>query len=102
VNFLLDTNIVSEWARPQPSERVMRWLGEVEEERIFLSVVSLAEIQHGVDALPAKTATSGRSIVGMSLPCHPASQATISSRRPSEPAGLVNRRWRCATASIAC
>ena len=60
MSFLLDTNIVSEWAKPRPSARVMHWLSEVEEAQVFLSVVSLGEIQHGVDALPAKAAKRDR------------------------------------------
>jgi predicted nucleic acid-binding protein len=42
---LIDTNIVSEWLKPRPDVGVVRWLDEVDEDRIFLSVVSLAEIR---------------------------------------------------------
>jgi toxin FitB len=48
---LIDTNIVSEWLKPRPDVGVVRWLDEVDEDRIFLSVVSLAEIRCGVERL---------------------------------------------------
>lgn len=51
MSFLLDTNVVSEWSRPQPDLGVMAWLATVDEDDVFLSVVTLAEIRHGVDRL---------------------------------------------------
>jgi toxin FitB len=53
VSFLLDTNVVSEWVRPQPDRNVISWLAEVDEDRIFISVISFAEIRRGVEMLPA-------------------------------------------------
>jgi predicted nucleic acid-binding protein len=52
VSFLLDTNVVSEWAKPQPNEGVVRWLFEADEDLLFLSVISLAELRFGVERLP--------------------------------------------------
>jgi toxin FitB len=49
--WLIDTNIVSEWVKPRPDVGVVRWLEEVDEDRIFLSVISLAEIRFGVEQL---------------------------------------------------
>lgn len=53
MNFLLDSNIVSEWTKPRPNERVAAWLAEADEDRIFLSVITLAELRRGVQRLPA-------------------------------------------------
>jgi toxin FitB len=53
VSFLLDTNVVSEWVRPQPDRNVISWLAEVDEDRVFISVISFAEIRRGVELLPA-------------------------------------------------
>jgi predicted nucleic acid-binding protein len=53
VTFLLDTNVISEWVRPRPDENVVAWLAEVDEEQVFMSVVSFAELRRGVDLLPA-------------------------------------------------
>jgi predicted nucleic acid-binding protein len=53
VNFLLDTNVVSEWTKPRPNAGVVRWLSECDEDRVFLSVVTLAELRHGIERLAA-------------------------------------------------
>ncbi|HEY3044289.1 MAG TPA: type II toxin-antitoxin system VapC family toxin [Vicinamibacterales bacterium] len=53
MSFLLDTNVVSEWVKPRPDPHVVAWLDEVDEDRVFLSVVTLAELRHGIDRLPA-------------------------------------------------
>jgi predicted nucleic acid-binding protein len=53
VNFLLDTNVVSEWVRPRPDDGVMTWLSEADEDRVFISVVTLAELRHGIERLPS-------------------------------------------------
>lgn len=52
MSFLLDTNVVSEWVKPRPEPRVAAWLAEVDEDRVFLSVVTLGELRHGIDRLP--------------------------------------------------
>lgn len=51
MNFLLDTNVLSEVRRPQPDRRVLAWLNQVDEDRVYLSVVSIAEIARGVALL---------------------------------------------------
>jgi toxin FitB len=53
VSFLLDTDIVSEWVKHRPNPHVISWLTEVDEDRVFLSVASIAEIRHGIERLPA-------------------------------------------------
>jgi len=52
VNYLLDTNVISEWTKPVPTLEVVRWLVEADEDRLFLSVVSIAEISRGIELLP--------------------------------------------------
>ena len=49
--WLIDTKIVSEWFKPRPDAGIVTWLDEADEDRIFLSVVSLAEIRFGVERL---------------------------------------------------
>jgi len=51
VNYLLDTNVVSEWVKPRPDPGVIAWLAEVDEDRVFLSVITLAELRHGIGRL---------------------------------------------------
>ncbi len=53
MNYLLDTNVVSEWARPRPAPQVIRWLADADEDRVFLSVITIAELERGVSLLPA-------------------------------------------------
>jgi toxin FitB len=52
VNFLLDTNVVSEWTKPRPDAGLVAWLAEADEDRIFLSVITIAELRHGIERLP--------------------------------------------------
>jgi predicted nucleic acid-binding protein len=47
--YLLDTNIVSELRRPRPHGAVVDWLRAVEEAALHLSVVTLGEIQAGIE-----------------------------------------------------
>jgi predicted nucleic acid-binding protein len=51
VNFLLDTNAVSEWVKPRPNPGLVGWMESADEDRIFLSVVSLAELCYGVERM---------------------------------------------------
>jgi toxin FitB len=53
VSFLLDTNVVSEWTKPRPNAGIVEWLAQVEEDEVFLSVVTFAELRHGIERLPA-------------------------------------------------
>jgi toxin FitB len=53
MTFLLDTNAVSEWVKPRSNVGLVTWLAESEEDRIFLSVVTLAELRNGVAGLAA-------------------------------------------------
>jgi toxin FitB len=52
MNFLLDTNAVSEWVKPRPNPGLIRWMESADEDRVFLSVISLAELRYGVERLP--------------------------------------------------
>ncbi len=52
MSFLLDTNIVSEWSKARPNPAVVKWLAEVDEDRVFLSVVTIAELRYGVERMP--------------------------------------------------
>jgi predicted nucleic acid-binding protein len=48
VNLLLDTNVLSEVQRPAPDPRVLVWLDNVDEDRAFISVASIAELRRGI------------------------------------------------------
>lgn len=51
MSFLLDTNLVSEWMKPRPNPGVVAWLEEADEDRVFLSVITLAELRYGIERL---------------------------------------------------
>jgi PIN domain len=48
VSFLLNTNVVSEWVKPRPDPSVVAWLAAVDEDQVFISVVTLAELRYGI------------------------------------------------------
>ena len=48
MNLLLDTNVLSEVQRPAPDLKVLGWLDAVDEDRVFISVASIAELRRGV------------------------------------------------------
>ena len=55
MTFLLDTNVVSEPMRPRPNPGVLKWLGEVDEESTFISVVTITELRYGIERLATGT-----------------------------------------------
>ena len=51
MSFLLDTNVVSEWVKPRPDAGVAAWLAEADEDRVFISVITLAELRYGIERM---------------------------------------------------
>ena len=47
--FLLDTNVVSELRRPRPHGAVLEWITDVPAEQLFVSAVTIGEIQAGIE-----------------------------------------------------
>jgi len=47
--FLLDTVVLSELRKKQPNAKVLAWLSKQQESDLFLSVVSLGEIERGAE-----------------------------------------------------
>ena len=50
--IVLDTNVVSEAMKPEPSATVRNWLDEQLVETLYLSSVTIAELLFGIGALP--------------------------------------------------
>jgi len=48
MRLLLDTNVLSEVTKPRPAQGVLNWLHGLDEDRTFISIVSIAEIRRGV------------------------------------------------------
>ena len=47
--YLLDTNIISELRRPNPHQKVLDWIHDVPAEQLYLSAVTIGEIQAGIE-----------------------------------------------------
>jgi predicted nucleic acid-binding protein len=47
--YLLDTNVVSELRKPKPQRAVFGWLSGLQESQIYLSAVTIGELQTGVE-----------------------------------------------------
>lgn len=61
MSYLLDTCVISELVRPVPEERVVQWIDARHEFELFLSVLTLGEIQKEIARLPSG---KKRSILG--------------------------------------
>jgi len=49
--YLLDTNVVSQLRKPRPHGAVVAWVRAADEAQLFLSAVTIAEIQAGVEVV---------------------------------------------------
>lgn len=48
MRLLLDTNVLSEVTKPRPHEGVLKWLHGLDEDRTFISIMSIARIRRGI------------------------------------------------------
>jgi predicted nucleic acid-binding protein len=51
--YLLDTNIISNVTRPEPSQSLLVWMGEQADETLFIASLTLAEIRRGILEMPS-------------------------------------------------
>jgi toxin FitB len=72
MSVLFDTNVISEWTKPQPSAGVIAWLEETDEDRVFPSVAALAELRQG----PAGNAIGARRVTARRDPLNTVSGAS--------------------------
>lgn len=47
--YLLDTNVISELRRKKPYGAVVEWIQGIDDKALFISAVTLAEIQAGIE-----------------------------------------------------
>jgi predicted nucleic acid-binding protein len=52
VNYLLDTNAISEATHKKPDTGIMEWMAAADEDSLFLSVVTITELRYGIERLP--------------------------------------------------
>ncbi len=52
MNYLLDTCVISELVAKKPDSQVLAWIDGLADEHVFLSVLTVGEIQRGISKLP--------------------------------------------------
>lgn len=52
MKYLLDTCMISELVKKAPNPAVISWLDEQNEQSLFLSVITIGELQKGISKLP--------------------------------------------------
>ena len=52
MNYLLDTCVLSEFIKKNPSPKVVKWVSKIEEPHLFISVLTIGEIHKGIEKLP--------------------------------------------------
>lgn len=48
MTFLIDTNVVSELRRSKPHSHVVAWFSDTDPAQVYLSAITVFEIEHGV------------------------------------------------------
>ena len=51
MRYLLDTCVISELVARQPNPDVVQWIDDIDENRLYLSVISIGEIKKGIEKL---------------------------------------------------
>ena len=52
MRYLLDTNVVSEFANKEPEQAVIKWFRKHRRDDLYISVITVGEIQQGISRLP--------------------------------------------------
>ena len=67
--FLLDTNVVSELRRPRPQQAVIDWISDVPADQLFVSAVTVGEIQAGIEITREQDASKAAELEAWLRPC---------------------------------
>lgn len=51
MSFLLDTCVISEFKKAKPAQGVVKWIDQIPEEEMYLSVLTIGEIYNGIAQL---------------------------------------------------
>ena len=51
MNYILDTNVISELVAARPNQKVVDWIQSVESNQVFLSVIAIGELKKGIEKL---------------------------------------------------
>ena len=60
--YLLDTNVVSELRKPKPHGGVTVWIGGLRDDQLFLSAITLGELQAAIERRRRQNAAKAREI----------------------------------------
>ena len=60
--YLLDTNVISEVRKPKPHGAVVEWLSGLASEQMFISAVTLGEMQSGIERTRLQNAKKAQEI----------------------------------------
>lgn len=60
--YLLDTNIISELRKPKPHGAVVAWVQSLEDKDLYLSAVTIGEIQAGIEITREQDAAKAQQI----------------------------------------
>ncbi len=52
MKYLLDTCVISELIKKQPNQKVVTWIDNIDENNLYFSVITIGEIQKGIEKLP--------------------------------------------------
>lgn len=53
MRFLLDTNIISNFTKPAPSQPLIDWMADQSDDDLFIASLTLAEVRRGILEKPA-------------------------------------------------
>ena len=53
MRFLLDTNIISNFTKPAPSQSLIDWMADQPDEDLFIASLTVAEVRRGILEKPA-------------------------------------------------
>ena len=60
--YLVDTNVVSELRKPKPQRSVVAWLEAVPSDSLFLSALTIGELQVGIENLRGRDAERAKDL----------------------------------------
>ena len=52
MRYLLDTCVISELVSKQPNPAVIDWIDSIDDDYIYLSIITIGEIKKGIEKLP--------------------------------------------------
>ena len=60
--YLLDTNVVSELRKPKPHGGVIQWISGLRDDQLYLSAVTIGELQRGIERTRKQDPAKARQI----------------------------------------